>query len=205
MFRVEPGQEVEVGARRPTSLVYGVSLAVSYTLLLALPALRDGLVTEAVEDAIVLGGVWLLAELFVLAARRREADTAASAPALPADDAPAEVGPPDAAAVSPDLMETEVLEPAKPVTTAEYVASVEIAPATEHVELTPIESHLLACIAIGLSNRQIAELLQVSQGTVRYRLTRLYRSLDVHGRAEAVDRARQLGMALPIDLRGTAP
>jgi DNA-binding CsgD family transcriptional regulator len=194
-LRLEPGQEVEVGTKRPTWLVYGVSMAASYALLVVLPAVRDGVVTEALEDAFVLGGVWLLAELSVFAARRRVVDNGPS-PATPAaaDDSGGRQ-PSDASAV----------HQLEPPTTVEYVASLELAPLTEHAGLTPIESHLLACLALGMSNRQIADLLQVSHGTVRYRLTRLYRSLDAHGRDEAVSRARQLGIALPIDLRGTAP
>ena len=170
ILRVERGQQVEVGANRPTWLVYGVSLAASYALLVVLPAMREGLVAEAFEDAIVLGGAWLLAELAARAARRGVADAVPSAPA-----------------------------------TAEHVAPVGLASTADTVHLSRIESHLLACLAWGMSNRQIADRLQVSQGTVRYRLTRLYRSLGVHARDEAVSRARELGIALPTDLRGTGP
>jgi DNA-binding CsgD family transcriptional regulator len=193
-LKLEPGQEVELGTKRPTWLVYGVSMAAAYALLVMPPAMRDGLVTEAFEDAIVLGGVWLLAELSVFAGRRRATDI------VPSAAAPAASGDP----VGPMPLEATAVQSLEPATTMAYVASLELAPTTEHVGLTPGESHLLACLALGMSNRQIADLLQVSAGSVRYRLTLLYRTLGVDGRARAVERAREMQLAIPIDQRGTA-
>jgi DNA-binding CsgD family transcriptional regulator len=56
-----------------------------------------------------------------------------------------------------------------------------------------------------MTNRQIAELMQVSPGRVRYRLSLLYRTLGVNGRAQAVERAANQKVSIPIDQRGTSP
>lgn len=53
-------------------------------------------------------------------------------------------------------------------------------------ELTPRESEVLALIARGLSNDEIAELLVVSAATVRNHITRIFRKLGVRDRAQAV-------------------
>lgn len=193
-LRLEPGQEIELGTRRPTWLVYGVAMAASYALLVVPPAMRDGLVTETFEDAIALGAVWLLAGLSVFAGRRRAADIGPSAAAPAASGDP--VGMP---------VKATAVQSLEPSTTLAYVASLELAPTMEHVGLTPSESHLLACLALGMSNRQIADLLQVSAGSVRYRLTLLYRTLGVAGRAQVLERAREMQLTIPIDQRGTAP
>ena len=161
-LRLDEGTEVEVGHERPTSLVYGMALAVAYSLLIVPVALLDGIVAEAVEDGIVLAAGWLLAEMAVRSGRASAAVTQASATPIPApaDDEPLNFG--------------------------------------------PTESHLLACLALGLTNRQIADVMQVSVGRVRYRLTLLYRTLGVDGRAQAVARARAMQSTIPIDLCGTA-
>jgi DNA-binding CsgD family transcriptional regulator len=60
--------------------------------------------------------------------------------------------------------------------------------------LTAIQTELIAYLILGLSNQEIADALSVSEATVRYRLTRLYRVLDVRGRKAAAERARELGL-----------
>jgi DNA-binding CsgD family transcriptional regulator len=60
--------------------------------------------------------------------------------------------------------------------------------------LTAIQTELLALLMVGLTNPQLAEALTISEAGVRYRLTRLYRTLKVSGRAEAVARAKTLGL-----------
>jgi DNA-binding CsgD family transcriptional regulator len=164
-MRLDEGTEVEIGTERPTSLAYGIALAVAYCLLIVPVALRDGIVTEALEDGVVLVGAWLLAEAAVAASRHRTAQRDAegsTAIALPSAS-------------------------------------------RDEVGLSPADAHLLACIALGLTNRQIADVMQVSNGRVRYRLTLLYRTLGVDGRAQAAERARELKVTIPIDERGTAP
>ena len=56
------------------------------------------------------------------------------------------------------------------------------------------EVELLGYLLLGFGNAQIAEAIGRSEATVRFRLTRLYRSLGVRGRREAINRARRLGL-----------
>jgi DNA-binding CsgD family transcriptional regulator len=56
------------------------------------------------------------------------------------------------------------------------------------------EIELLGYLVLGFGNAQMAEAIGRSEATVRYRLTRLYRSLEVRGRGEAIRRARELGI-----------
>ena len=52
--------------------------------------------------------------------------------------------------------------------------------------------------------RQIAGELSVSHNTVRTHISHLYGKLGTHTRAEAVARARALGLLAPSPLRGQA-
>jgi LuxR family maltose regulon positive regulatory protein len=58
--------------------------------------------------------------------------------------------------------------------------------------LTPRELEVLALLARHLTNRQIAEELVISPGTVKTHTLRIYRKLDVRGRQQAVVRAQEL-------------
>ena len=60
--------------------------------------------------------------------------------------------------------------------------------------LTAMQTELIAYLILGLSNMEIAEAMNVSEAAVRWRLTRLYRALDVRGRKAAAERARELGL-----------
>jgi DNA-binding CsgD family transcriptional regulator len=61
--------------------------------------------------------------------------------------------------------------------------------------LTIIQAELLAYLALGLTNQEIADAANISVPTVRYRLTRLYRVLAVRGRKEAAELAREIGLS----------
>jgi DNA-binding CsgD family transcriptional regulator len=72
--------------------------------------------------------------------------------------------------------------------------------------LTANQAELLAYLMLGLSNQEIADATDVSEATVRYRLTRLYRVLEVSGRKQAAARARELGLtAKPLPAARRAP
>jgi LuxR family maltose regulon positive regulatory protein len=58
--------------------------------------------------------------------------------------------------------------------------------------LTPRELEVLALLARHLTNRQIAEELVISPGTVKTHTLSIYRKLDVRGRQQAVARAQEL-------------
>jgi DNA-binding NarL/FixJ family response regulator len=53
---------------------------------------------------------------------------------------------------------------------------------------------VVALIAEGLTNKEIAQKLHVSLRTVKYYTTNLYTKMDVSGRAQAAVRARELGL-----------
>jgi DNA-binding NarL/FixJ family response regulator len=55
---------------------------------------------------------------------------------------------------------------------------------------------VLALIAQGLDNQQIAVRLVVSQTTVRNHITHIYQKLLIKNRAQAIVLARQAGMGL---------
>ena len=61
---------------------------------------------------------------------------------------------------------------------------------------------MLRYLPTNLSMRQIAGELYVSHNTVRTHISHLYAKLGTHTRAEAVDRARALGLLAPSPLRG---
>jgi DNA-binding NarL/FixJ family response regulator/anti-sigma regulatory factor (Ser/Thr protein kinase) len=59
-------------------------------------------------------------------------------------------------------------------------------------ELTPREREVMGLIAEGLSNRQIAARLVISEKTVKNHICSIYQRIGVDGRSEAVSRWRQL-------------
>jgi LuxR family maltose regulon positive regulatory protein len=58
--------------------------------------------------------------------------------------------------------------------------------------ITGRELEVLRLLAVGASNKQIAEELVLVTGTVKAHLLNIYRKLDVHNRTQAVARAREL-------------
>lgn len=60
--------------------------------------------------------------------------------------------------------------------------------------LTPRQTDVLKCLAEGLSNKQIAYRLGLSEGTVKIHITLLMRALDVNNRMQAVNEARRRGL-----------
>jgi DNA-binding NarL/FixJ family response regulator len=65
-----------------------------------------------------------------------------------------------------------------------------VAPAQE-AGLTPSEQRVLEALARGLSNKEIAQELWLTQQTVKFHLTNIYRRLGVANRTEAVRHAYQ--------------
>ncbi len=64
----------------------------------------------------------------------------------------------------------------------------------EDALLTPREREVLAILARGWSNRQIAESLVLGESTVKTHLGRIYAKLEVDDRHHAVGRALELGL-----------
>src|SRR4051794_1005926 len=71
-------------------------------------------------------------------------------------------------------------------------------------DLTERELTILQAVARGLSNRQIARELWVTEQTVKFHLTNIYRKLDVNNRTTAAREAFRLGIAQSpaVDLAG---
>ena len=61
--------------------------------------------------------------------------------------------------------------------------------------LTEREQTILAAVAEGLSNREIGEQLWVTEQTVKFHLTNIYRKLSVSNRTAAARAAREHGLA----------
>jgi len=67
---------------------------------------------------------------------------------------------------------------------------------TAYVEqLTEREREILALVAQGASNRQVAERLYVTEGTVKNHMSSILSKLGVRDRTQAVLKAKELGLA----------
>ncbi len=64
----------------------------------------------------------------------------------------------------------------------------------EEVGLTDRQSQVLALMVRGLSNRDIAEQLQLSEGTVKIHVTAIFRALDVNSRTQALVAVARYGI-----------
>ena len=70
-----------------------------------------------------------------------------------------------------------------------------VAPTGNLIEpLTQRELEVLHLIALGKTNKEIAQQLFIAPGTVKAHTASIYRKLDVTNRTEAAARARQLGL-----------
>jgi two-component system, NarL family, response regulator LiaR len=64
----------------------------------------------------------------------------------------------------------------------------------EQLGITPRELNILEAMAAGLSNREIAEQLFVSENTVKTHAARLFEKLLAQRRTQAVQRAKEAGL-----------
>ncbi len=72
-----------------------------------------------------------------------------------------------------------------------------VVPPGEHDELTPRESEVLTLLAEGLSNKEIASRLDISDHTAKFHVNSILQKMGAQKRVEAVVRAARLGI---IDL-----
>jgi DNA-binding CsgD family transcriptional regulator len=90
------------------------------------------------------------------------------------------------------LREVEVLVPASPQDTpAAFTLN---QPQLEALGITPRELEILTLIAQGLSNREIATRLFVSENTVKTHCSRAFDKLGARRRTQAVQLGKQLGL-----------
>lgn len=82
------------------------------------------------------------------------------------------------------------------------VEVVEVAPIKKHIdeamihklEVSKREMEVLALIAEGLSNQEIAEKLFISESTIKTHVSNLFVKLDVKRRTQAVSKAKELNI-----------
>jgi DNA-binding CsgD family transcriptional regulator len=60
--------------------------------------------------------------------------------------------------------------------------------------LTPRECEILALLASGQSNKELARTLGVSPNTIKTHIARVYEKLDVERRVQAIEKARWLAL-----------
>jgi DNA-binding NarL/FixJ family response regulator len=83
------------------------------------------------------------------------------------------------------------------VPTAPLAAEAAASPEAEREELTPREQEVLALLAEGLSNKEIASRLDISDHTAKFHVNSILQKMGAQKRVEAVVRAARLGI---IDL-----
>lgn len=62
---------------------------------------------------------------------------------------------------------------------------------------TPREEEILALVADGRTNREIADALTISEATVKFHMTNILRKLHLHNRSQVVAYAHRQGLASP--------
>lgn len=64
----------------------------------------------------------------------------------------------------------------------------------ENLGISKRESEVLALLATGMSNQEIADALFISQNTVKTHTSRLFEKLDVKNRTQAILKSKELGI-----------
>lgn len=92
---------------------------------------------------------------------------------------------------------SELLETVTLLLAGETAASFEPAPVNlaDKFNLTPRQLETLVLISKGLSNKEVARILDVSPETVKSHLREIFQRFDVTNRMEAIDLARNNGLA----------
>ena len=78
-----------------------------------------------------------------------------------------------------------------------YLAPAAVSRLVERVSQTPLsqrEQQVLEQVALGLSNREIADQLKITEGTVKLHVNNLFRKMDVSSRTEAVTQGLKRGL-----------
>jgi len=88
----------------------------------------------------------------------------------------------------------QLLRPAEEASRQESARQDRRSTRTNEFGLTARQLEVLQCIAEGLSNKEIADRLNLAEGTVKIHVASTYQTLRVNNRMEAVRLAEQLGM-----------
>lgn len=96
--------------------------------------------------------------------------------------------------IPPELLQVNLKDNSLPI--YELIADLDENPkqTKENKILTPRQTEVVQCLAEGLSNKQIAYRLGLSEGTVKIHITLLMRALEVSNRVQAVNEARRCGL-----------
>ena len=167
--------------RRHSGTMWAAAFTSVYVILVVPAAVASGLLVNALGDASVVVIIGVLSDWFV----RVDARALALSEALANAPAGAEK-----LAIREGL--TRAFGPME--------ISLGVLLAASREGLTVVQAELLAYLALGLTNQEIADATKVSVPTVRYRLTRLYRALGVRGRKEAAERARTIGLSGALEI-----
>jgi DNA-binding NarL/FixJ family response regulator len=91
-----------------------------------------------------------------------------------------------------------------PSLSGNFVASIKTLPFEINPELTPKEIELMKCVSQGMSNKQIAVRLFMSERTVKNHLNLIFKKLAAANRAQAVNEAIRRGIITSY-YQGTLP
>jgi DNA-binding NarL/FixJ family response regulator len=83
---------------------------------------------------------------------------------------------------------------------AESVTSEPAAEVDERVGLTRREREILALVSEGHSNRELAQMIWVTEQTVKFHLSNIYRKLEVSNRTEASRWAHKHALLSPVEM-----
>jgi len=162
--------------RQPRSgLMYGLAFAAAYLVLVVPGAVRHQAIAGVFEDLTALIVIGALSDWFVGVDRR----------ALALNEA--------LHAAPPGLEQLAIREGLQRALRTMDVP-VDVILTAGQVGLTAAQTEVLSYLVLGLSNLEIADAAGVSEATIRYRLTRLYRALGVRGRHAAAARAKEFGL-----------
>jgi DNA-binding CsgD family transcriptional regulator len=158
-----------------SGLVYGLAFGAAYVVLVVPGAIRQqeiAAVFEQLTAVIAIGG---LADWFVRVDRRALALN-------------------EALHAAPQGFEQLAIREGLRRALGSTDLPIDAILAAGQVGLTAAQTELLSYLVLGLNNLEIADAADVSEATVRYRLTRLYRALGVRGRSGAARRAKEFGL-----------
>jgi RNA polymerase sigma factor (sigma-70 family) len=83
-------------------------------------------------------------------------------------------------------------------TVAQMEQNRQVKKATDKMGLTLRQQKLMKLVAKGMTNKEIAEELHLSEYTVKNHMSRILKQLDAENRSEAAETARECGYAMSL-------